>query len=1112
MQLNLLQKVLLPERTTGGRLFVIPKILTLLAIVLALQFVCIQVHAQSITLKVKKATLESVLKQIAKQAKYEVFYRQDQMASARPVTVNFINTDMNTVLSAIFADQPFNYALANKTIVVTPKKQASNSSGIRPGAVKINVHGKIVNNKGEPFVGLTVQVIESNQFTITDEKGEFVLQQVDEHSTIQCYGVNINSVFLSINGRTELPILVTEKINDLQEVVINKGYYTEEQKFSTGDAVTVKGPDILKTPTTNPILALEGRVPGLFVQQTSGLPGAAPTVTIRGLNSIRNGRAPLYVVDGIPYNQNSLSLLGGYQADGSALPGLGLDPLSALNPNDIEEITVLKDADATAIYGSRGSNGVILITTKKGKAGKLTTSFNVSSALSQYNHFETLLNTQQYIAARKEALRNDGIGFSTYSDHDINGDWDQSRYTDWQKTLLGNTAHLNNYQGSISGGDTNTQYSINGGYRTQSLIYTHSGDLGDKLGSIRANINNTSLNKKLNIVFDISYVNNINTVPVRDPTVSALSLAPDAPALYNADGTLNFQKGTFQNPLAGLLQTAKSTTDNFLGNLAVKYKITKDFNFSANIGYNKQQLDELTLIPAASIDPSQLANYPGAVKADQSHGSSKSWLVEPQLNYSHIIGKGSFSALVGGTLQQIVDNSYGFSATGAPNDNALQDYSSATVFTALRPSISNFKYEAVYARLNYNWQSKYVVNLTARRDGSSRFGPDNRFGNFGAAGAAWIFSEEEWAKNLSWLSLGKIRSSYGITGNDQISDYSYFSYYVYGYNPYQGLATLAPEGLANPNVHWEVNKKLEFGLDLGLFNSRVNITANYFRNRSNNQLSQTTLPDFAGLSSVLENLPALVQNTGFEGIINTTNIKTRSFTWRSSFSISYSQNKLVSFPGIAQTAYASFLTVGKSLYTQKRYHFTGVDPATGLYTFEDVNKDGTLNQSDYVTTPSIGPKYYGGFNNSFSYKGFQLEVFFQFVNQMQQSYLAGSSPGSYGNQPVAVLQRWQNPGDNTSIQRFTSAGFSTAAGNTYSEFEYSDGLIVNGSFVRLKNVNLSYTLPKTFVQHLGVTSAQVYFTADNLFTVTPYVGGDPEIGGSALPPLRTLLIGLNLSL
>lgn len=1104
MQLNLLPKFLLPERKSSVFRYIFSTFL-----LFSLLFNVNKSQAQSITISVKNASLESVLKQISKQSGYEVFYRQDQLKKSLPVTISFVSTDLNKVLISIFVDQPFNFALANKTIVVTAKSETKGTGGRKVSY--INVHGTVVNDKGVPFPGLTVKVIEINRYTITDDKGEFSFQNIDQNSTIQVYGINVNPVYLNVNGRSELPVLVTEKTNTLQEVVIDKGYYTEEERLTTGDVTTVKGTDIVKTPATNPILALEGRVPGLLVQQSSGLPGAAPTVTIRGQNSISNGTSPLYIVDGIPYNQNSLSLLGGYQASGSALPKNGLDPLSVLNPNDIESITVLKDADATAIYGSRGANGVILISTKKGKAGNMVSNFNVSSALSQYNNFETLLNTQQYIAMRKEALQNDGIAPSSYTDYDINGTWDQSRYTNWQKTLLGNTAHLNNYQGNLSGGDGNTQYSINGGYRTQSLVYTHSNDLGDRQASFRANLNHTSLNKKLNIVFDLAYINDSNTVPVQDPTNAALSLPPDAPNLYNADGTLDFSNGTFQNPLAGLLQTAKSVTDNILGNMAVKYKISKEINFNANIGYNKQQLDEVTLIPAASINPSVLAYDPGAVQANQAHGISKSWIAEPQLNYTHLFGKNTVSALVGATLQQTDNNSYGFEATGAPNDNVLQDYSSATTITALKPTINNYNYEAVYARLNYNWDSKYIINLTARRDGSSRFGPGNRFGNFGAAGAAWLFSEESWAKDLGWLSLGKLRGSYGITGNDQINNYSYFSYYTYNNSPYQEQTTLSPTGLANPDIHWEVNKKLEFGMDLGFLDNHINITANYFRNRTANQLVTSDLPDIAGLTLVLENLPAVVQNTGFEGVINTINIKTKDFTWRSSFNISTQQNKLVSFPNLAQSAYANVYTVGQSLYSQKRYHFTGVDPATGLYTFEDVNKDGTLNQSDYVTSKPIAPKFYGGFNNGFSYKGFQLDVFFQFVKQTQRSYLAGSSPGSFGNQPVAVLQRWQAPGENTSIQRFTSAGFSAAAGTTYSEFEQSDGIIVDGSFIRLKNINLSYSLPKTFANKIGASTAQIYMTGDNLLTFTPYVGGDPEIGGKSLPPLRTLLLGISLS-
>jgi TonB-linked SusC/RagA family outer membrane protein len=722
-----------------------------------------------------------------------------------------------------------------------------------------------------------------------------------------------------------------------------------------------------------------------------------------------------------------------------------------------------------------------------------------------------MLNTQQYLEMRNEAYKNDGAAIMSY-DYDVNGIWDQTRNTNWQKELLGNTAHINNYQASISGGNTNTQYMINGGFRDQSLLFTNSKGMGDRSGSIRANISTTSLNNKLSITLDMGYVNDRNILPLTDLTNAALSLAPDAPALHNAEGSLNWANSTFQNPLAGMLQNNKAVTENLNGNLMIKYNVIQGLDIKTNIGYSKQEMNELAVLPGTSFDPAALTAGYAQRAANVGQSSVRSWIAEPQISYTKPLLGGTFSALAGTTFQQTVNKGYGFNAQGFPSDAQLLNFSIATSKTFFRQSYTDYRYTAAFARLNYNWQNKYIANITARRDGSSNFGPANQFGNFGAVGVAWVFTEEPWMKNLSWLSFGKLRSSYGITGNDKLTSYSYLSTYEYSYYTYGGVTALNPNRLANPSTQWEVNKKLELGIDAGFLNDRINITVNYFINRSGNQLVQYSLPDIAGYPFVNKNLPATIQNKGFEAVLNTTNIRSKSITWRSAFNISIPRNKLTSFPGIETTPYANQYTIGKSLNSLKQYHYLGVDPLTGIYTYQDVNKDGQLNYLDYVNTKEIGQRFFGGFNNSFSYKGLQLDVFFQYVKQTGRAFLYSfGAPGSANNKPVEVLDRWQHPGDAAAIGKFTT-GSGSAAGIAFNNYMFGDNTIVDASFIRLKNVALNYTLPLKWRESLHLKNTQLYVTGDNLLTLTKFVGPDPETSGKVLPPMRTIVFGCRVSL
>jgi len=478
--------------------------------------------------------------------------------------------------------------------------------------------------------------------------------------------------------------------------------------------------------------------------------------------------------------------------------------------------------------------------------------------------------------------------------------------------------------------------------------------------------------------------------------------------------------------------------------------------------------------------------------------------------------------LVAGTIQQQNANQLSINGRGYSSDLLLQDPLSAATSSIGGSNQTEYKYNALFSRLGYVWDEKYILNLSARRDGSSRFGSANEFHNFGAIAGGWVFSNEGFLKDDRLISFGKLTASYGTTGNDQIGDYSFLSLYnsVSYSAPYQGIPVISPRVLTNPFLQWEETKKTSIGLDLGFLKDRILLNAIWFENRSSNQLVSYPLPSITGFTGITENMPATVQNTGIELSINTINVKSKDFNWSTSFNLTVPQNKLVAFPNLANTSYASTYVIGKPIINiSKVYHFMGVNPATGLYQFLGSNGNLTSNPvfgQDNTVFISQSPKYYGGLENSFSYKGFDLSFLFQFVKQTGTTDPFGSIyPGrissNQGNEPVWILDRWQKPGDQATIQLF---GTDQRYSNQVSAANNSDAYYTDASYIRLKNVALSYRLPINWLNKAHLQSLQIYLQAQNLLTITKYKGLDPENpqGVAGLPPLRVITMGIRIGL
>lgn len=1082
----------IPDISLIAKILKIMKLTLLLVVLFSLQ-VSARVYSQQISLSVRGASLPAVLEEVSKQTGYDFLYDDEYIKGAIPVTLNIKNVDVLEVLPKLLAGQPFNYRINKKIITLVPKnsvlkrEQAANVQ-------RMDVTGIVTDTTGIPLVGVSVRIVGTNIATTTNGNGRYRVNNVPSASVIFFTLLGYTARQIPVD-RNEINVTLRQRLDELDEAMVI-AYGTTTRRLTTGSVARVTRTEIERQPVSNPIATLAGRVPGLTVTQASGNPGGAFNIQIRGQNSISQGSQPLVLIDGIPFPNNYIGTNDIVMGNG------GQSPFGNINPQDIESIEVLKDADATAIYGSRGANGVILITTKKGKAGATRVEASVYQGVGQITRRLDLLNSPQYLEMRREAFANDSIVPTAVNAPDLML-WDTTRHTDWQDYLIGGTANYTNANIALSGGNEYTQFLASANYNRQTAVSP--GDFAENRGTGRFNINHTSRDRhfKIGITTNYSVVNN----QLPGNLTNYITLPPNNPPLLDEQQRLVWDEngGTFSNPLAFVLQNSTAVTDNFLTNLNLEYQVYKGLNLRLTGGYNFIGFKESYLAPSTSKDPNSSSTLSSSTFANT---TNKNWIVEPQLEYNITIKKGKLNALIGTNLQNDNRDLQVIEASGFPNDELLEATAFAEMVTT-RTSKSEYRYQALFGRINYNYDGKYLINLTGRRDGSSRFGANRKVANFGAVGAAWVVSEERWLKNdLKWLSFGKLRGSYGVTGNDQIGDYQYLDNYSATSTQYQGQIGYIPSRLYNADYTWERNKKLEAAVDLGFINNRINLTVNRFRNRSDNQLINYKLPNQTGFSSILRNFEALVENVGWEFLLSATPIQKSNFHWSTSFNLTRSSNRLLEFPGLESSSYANTLVIGMPLSIAKYLHWTGVDPETGIHSFQ-----GTSRPADQTVVIDFTPKYYGGFSNSITYKNWDFSFLFQFVKQKginYMSYFGGNTPGTRFNQPVEVLERWQDIGNNTSVQRFTTTGAANTAYRNY--IAYSDGRVSDASFIRFKNLYLSYTLSNQFSRKIGFNLIKLYYQGQNLFTITDFEGLDPEIGNSSLPSLAVNSLGIQLTL
>jgi TonB-dependent starch-binding outer membrane protein SusC len=1084
----------------------------LLTVLAALFLFSMSGYGQGITLQFQKTPLPKVFAAISVQTHYQFVYAKDEMAAAKAVTIRLEHADIKQVMDACMKEQPFTYQIKEPYIILQRKETVGNGKipiGSEPLAEEV-LKGRVINEDGEGIAGATVSLSGGSIATASNDAGEWTLRYTGKFSSLTISCVGYVSRTIALNGQAFITAQLQRSISSLDETVV-VAYGQTTQRMNTGNVGKVSREEINKQPVGNVLTALEGRIPGLEVIQSSGVPGASVKIQLRGINSLLQGTAPLFIIDGVPFGPGNDPVNQVTNAAGTG-GSSGISPFNSLNPADIESIEVLKDADATAIYGSRGANGVILITTRKGKTGPMQCQLNIYTGISRTTRSMDFLNTADYARLRRKAFEADGGLPDINTAPDLLA-WDTSRYTDFKKLFTGGRAIVNDAQLSISGGTVYTRYFIGAGYRRESTVFPGNGY--DQRGSLHINLTNRSANSRFQSTLSAGTSINANKL-LREDLSGYMNLPPNM-LLYDSSGNLNWGEGgvtfrsmSLENPLAQLKRSYRGHFKNILANELLEYRFANGLTVKSSFGYNAFLTDEVSLYPQASIDP----NSGGTAFSNFANSTLESWIIEPQLTYRKRIYKGTMNLLLGSTWQEQQQKAIYINGENYSNDILLESINAAGKITASN-SQRQYKYNAVFGRVNYDWMDKYIINASMRRDGSSRFGPGRRFANFGAVGMAWLFNKESWFDTSKVISYGKLRASYGAAGNDQIGDYQFYDTWGNAYTQYQSVTGLIPSRLYNPDYGWEVNRKLEAGIDLGFFKDRYLFSLSVFRNRSGNQLINYRLPIQTGFSSIIQNFDAVLQNKGLELTVAVKGNATATINWDCSLNLSITRNTLLAFPGLENSSYAGIYAIGYPITLAKLYDYTGVDEQTGLYTFRKADSSSSnYTSKDKVKLIKRESRFYGGLNAGMSYKQWRLDVFAEFRSQTGLNYLyylGGAVPAAYYmNQPSIISNYWKQPGDPTDIQRLTATN-SSAAYKAANLLKQSSAIYSDASYLRLKNVSLSWDIPAAYCKKAGLAHCRLYWRAQNLFTLTKYKGADPETQNlNALAPLRTQAFGLEI--
>jgi TonB-linked SusC/RagA family outer membrane protein len=980
------------------------------------------------------------------------------------------------------------------------------------------ITGKVTSkDDGLPLPGVSVLVTGTKIGTQTDVNGNYTISVPSSSKTLEFTFIGFSTQTVSIGAKTTINVNLDLDAKALSEVIVT-GYGSQKKVEVGGSIAKVNGDQFENQAIVSFEKALQGRAAGVQVQANNGVPGGAINVQIRGLNSFSGGSQPLYVVDGVQLNG---ATFGGYTQTNT---------LAGINPNDIESIEVLKDAASSAIYGAQGANGVVLITTKKGKAGKTTFKANVYSGLVEPLKFIDGLNTQEYIALRIEALQNANPRASAAAvRNSILGEIGQpSTLTDaevaalpsydWQNEVF-RTGRIQNYELAASGGNDKTTFYTSGAYNTQEGTVTK---VDFKRAAFKASLDHKAT-EKLSISTNLNLSNFVQKTPalgldgssLGSPAFSA-SLLPPAIPIYNPDGSYNRNVLGILNQNIVLVNDYNSgdqKTNQLIGSVSATYKFTKELSFKT-FG----SVEYASIAGQSYRDPRTPdgATFNGLGQVFNNQRSNVQ--TTQTLTYNKVFNtKHKFNSFVG--FEYRYDNSSTISAQGTNYPSFLfRNISAAGTPFGVNQTFTGYKQLSYLGRVQYNYADKYIVNANFRYAGSSRFGSDNLFGFFPGVTFAWNISEESFLKDVNWVNSLKLRTSYGQTGRDSgIGNFASRSLYSSG-PVYANVSGIFPDNLANPALAWERVTGLDLGLDFSLFKDRLSGSVGVFQNDNDDLLLNQPLLSTTGFTSITSNVGS-IRARGIEVELTTQNFNTKGgFKWSTSFNFTWTNNEVTSLYDNLQILPSNVsIRVGSPLSSIYTFPYAGVNPATGRPLFYDVNDNLT-----YLPVPDdrrlvgqTAAPYFGGLTNDFSYKGFDANFLLQYqygqrAQDGQENFLREVGRRQFNTYREAYDARWTTPGQLTEIPRAfggngtESQGTGRVAGSNI--FQLTD-------YIRLRTIQFGYTVPTKVLKKVNVSNLRVYFQGTNLGTITQFNGYDPEFSGTAtgiVPQNKNYTFGIQL--
>ena len=1124
------------EKKCLHKTLLIMKITTVFLILATLQSFATG-YGQSSIIKLNKEsnTLLSVIEAIESQSDYKIFYKTDQVDVSQLVSINNYEATISSVLTEALDGTHLAYVVMDKLIVFAPEDAINQQA---------RVTGTITDaGTKEPLVGVNIYILGSTTGVISDINGKYTID-VDDQTILVFSYIGYETQQVPVAGQTKIMVSLVYNITYLDEVVV-VGYGQQRKSDITGAISSVKGSALVESPMQRVDQALQGRAAGVLVLNTAGAPGANTTIRVRGMNSINGGNNALIVVDGLQ----------------------GVD-LNSLNPNDIESIEILKDASATAIYGSRGANGVILITTRTGKKGKPTIDYSYNFGSQTIRDKLDLMSAADYAITRNanRATENaSGIPVPIFTDSQIQT-LKNSGGTDWQDEIY-RTAPITNHQLTISGGTDNMKYMVSGGYLNQQGILINS---AYKRFTLRANVS-TDINKIVSFGLNwagskeagnsppygggtaLSFLGQaVNIAPRWDPTTPPL----DADGNYNRHPSGYGAYDTW-NPLAAAKEpdimnnTIRNSINTYLNfniieGLTLKITggatIVTDNNHSY---YNSKTFEGKSIggkVGYASIDNALYSNYQNS----------------NILTYDkNIAGLHHITLMAVAEQQYSKSNSNGLIASKFTVDQTgVNDLGGAEQINSKYSNVDERVLNSYLGRLNYAFANKYLVTLSYRADGSSVFGKNNKWGFFPSGSLAWKLTEESFIKGLNLFSELKVRGSWGVIGNQAISPYQTISSMSSGYNyPYSGndatdlgFIIANPE---NPNLKWESTTQSNLGLDVSVFKGRLNGTVDIYKKTTKDLLLNRTLAGYTGFSSIMDNVGS-VENKGLELSINGDPVA-GVVSWNTGFNISWNRNKVLDLGEVNRlefkTTYGGYglkngfmqLRVGEPFGQMYGYGYEGiwgaseaVDAAAygqlpGDPKYIDFNEDGRINSSDIMMIGNAIPNFIFGWSNRISYNNFELTILVQGSEGndiFNQGRIRLENP--YEGTSIRMLDRWTEDNQDTDVPAFTDAVTRMNAGLVNKVSLGSDAgrlqrYVEDGSYVRLKNITLGYTIPSSVIGKMGLSKLRAYVSGTNLITLTKYTGYDPEVSAynsndamigvdlSNYPTAKTITFGIDVT-